>query len=31
MNKFRLFTRNWWMLHVLSIGLFFLLGHVVHF
>jgi len=30
MNKFRLFTRNWWVLHVIAIAFFFWLGHAVH-
>jgi hypothetical protein len=31
MNKFRLLTRNWWILHVLALALFFWLGHAIHF
>jgi len=31
MNKFRLLTRSWWILHVLAIAFFFWLGHAVHF
>jgi len=31
MNKFRLLTRNWWILHVLAIVFFFWLGHAIHF
>jgi|GEM_PF-578740 hypothetical protein len=31
MNKFRLFTMNWWLLHLVAIAFFFYLGHAVHF
>jgi len=31
MNKFRLFSRRWWILHVLALGFFFWLGHAVRF
>jgi hypothetical protein len=31
MNNFRLFTMNWWLLHLAAIAFFFYLGHVVHF
>ena len=31
MNKFRLWTRNWWILHAITVAFFFWLGHAVHF
>jgi len=31
MKKFKLFTLNWWILHILAISFFFYLGHAVHF
>ena len=31
MTKFRLFTSNWWILHILAIAFFFFLGHAVRF
>lgn len=31
MNKFRLLTRNWWILHVLVLAFFLWLGHAVRF
>ena len=31
MTKFKLFTLNWWILHVLAIAFIFYLGHAVHF
>jgi len=31
MNKFRLWTRNWWILHAMMVALFFWLGYAVNF
>jgi len=31
MNRFKLFTLNWWILHALAILFFLYLGHVVMF
>ena len=31
MNKFRMFSLYWWILHVVSIAFLFWLGHAVHF
>jgi hypothetical protein len=31
MTKFKLFTLNWWILHMLALAFFFYLGHAVHF
>jgi hypothetical protein len=31
MKRFRLFTVNWFILHLLAIAFFFYLGHAVHF
>jgi hypothetical protein len=31
MKKFKLFTLNWWILHLLAVAFFFYLGHAVHF
>jgi hypothetical protein len=31
MNQFKWFTRNWWILHVVAVTLFFWLGHAIRF
>jgi hypothetical protein len=31
MKRFRLFSMNWWILHLLAIAFFFYLGHAVRF
>ena len=31
MNRFKLFSINWWLLHAVMTLLFLLLGHLVHF
>jgi hypothetical protein len=31
MRRFKLFTLNWWILHLLAILFFLYLGHAVHF
>jgi hypothetical protein len=31
MKRFRLFTVNWWILHLLALAFFLYLGHAVHF
>jgi hypothetical protein len=31
MNRFKLFSANWWILHILALAFFFYLGHVMHF
>jgi hypothetical protein len=31
MNRFRLFSVYWWILHVITLAFFFYLGHAVHF
>jgi len=31
MNRFKLFSISWWLLHVIMIFLFLLLGHLVRF
>jgi hypothetical protein len=31
MINFKLFTLNWWLLHIVAIAFFFYLGHAVHF
>jgi hypothetical protein len=31
MNRFKLFTLNWWILHILTITFILSLGHMVHF
>jgi hypothetical protein len=31
MNQFKWFTRNWWILHVIAVAIFFWLGHAMRF
>lgn len=31
MNRFKLFSVYWWILHVIALLFFFYLGHAVHF
>jgi hypothetical protein len=31
MKRFKLFTVNWFILHLLAIAFFFYLGHAAHF
>jgi hypothetical protein len=31
MNKIKLLTLNWWLLHIAAIAFFLFLGHVVRF
>ncbi len=31
MKRFRLFSVNWWILHLLAIAFFLYLGHTVRF
>jgi hypothetical protein len=31
MTQFRMFTTNWWILHVAALAFFFWLGHAVQF
>jgi hypothetical protein len=31
MTQFKMFTINWWVLHVVALAFFFYLGHVVRF
>jgi hypothetical protein len=31
MNKFKLFTLNWWILHIVALIFFFTLGHTIRF
>ena len=31
MNKFKLFSLNWWILHILALIFFVSLGHAMHF
>jgi hypothetical protein len=31
MNKFKLFSLNWWILHILALTFFVFLGHAIHF
>ena len=31
MNKFKMFSFNWWILHILALIFFVFLGHAIHF
>ncbi len=31
MNRFRLLTRNWWILHIAAVFFFLWLGHAIRF
>ena len=31
MSQFKMFTLNWWILHVAAVAFFFYLGHAVRF
>jgi hypothetical protein len=31
MNKFTLFKRGWWLLHIVTIAFMFYLGHIARF
>jgi hypothetical protein len=31
MNRFKLFSVNWWLLHIAAIIFFLMLGHLVRF
>jgi len=31
MNRYLLFSRNWWILHIIMVILIFILGHWVQF
>jgi hypothetical protein len=31
MKRFKLFTLNWWILHLLAVAFFVYLGHAVRF
>ncbi len=31
MNKFKMFSLNWWILHILALIFFVFLGHAMHF
>jgi hypothetical protein len=31
MNKFKMFSLNWWVLHILALIFFIFLGHAIHF
>ncbi len=31
MNKFKMFSLNWWILHILALIFFVFLGHAIHF
>ncbi len=31
MNKFKVFSLNWWILHILALMFFVFLGHAIHF
>ncbi len=31
MYQFKVFSLNWWILHVIAISFYFCLGHWVHF
>jgi hypothetical protein len=31
MGRFRLWTLNWWILHIVALAFFFYLGHAVRF
>lgn len=31
MNKIKMFTLHWWVLHIVALSFFFWLGHAVHF
>jgi hypothetical protein len=30
MKRFKLFSLNWWILHLVALAFFFYLGHAVH-
>jgi len=30
-NRFKWFTRNWWILHIAAVLFFFWLGHAIYF
>jgi|PlaIllAssembly_1097288.scaffolds.fasta_scaffold2204522_2 hypothetical protein len=31
MTQFKMFTINWWVLHIVALAFFFYLGHAVRF
>jgi hypothetical protein len=31
MSQFKMFSLNWWILHVVAVAFFFCLGHAVRF
>ncbi len=31
MNKFRMFSVNWWILHIAAVAFFMWLGYATHF
>jgi hypothetical protein len=31
MNQFKMFSLNWWVLHLVALAFFFYLGHAVRF
>lgn len=31
MNKFKMFSLNWWILHIVALIFFIFLGHAMHF
>jgi hypothetical protein len=31
MTQFKMFTLNWWVLHIVALAFFFYLGHAVRF